>query len=313
MAIFRQKNFSGVNKSLKYIKDHPTLPVSATALGISAANLSTNTKRQKEAKELSQKQLDLMGKQMEAITANTKAINDSIKSSREVSNAFREGIKHPEEEKKPKRRKLFRKMFSLRSNVIAGAQIGGSIGGLGTLSNAFTKKVEGKYPRYKQLTGLEKKAGLVAAGTIIGAMLGALVGSISELDKRNSRKDVNKRLLPDVISNLKKDNFKEGIDFTRDPKTADRLKTRVCIAVSRNSGDLRILINTNADPKLKNLTDRVVKNIPNSSVDLKTASNKFNDITISTISDNSSDAGLVSGIAYQFIHSGFPVYLVEVG
>lgn len=312
MAVFRQKNF-GKGDLIGYLKKHPTLPIGTAALAVSTANLSTNTKRQREARDLSEKQLKLLEKQTEAISANTKAINDSIISSREVSNAFREGIPKRIEDTPKKRKKLFKKFFSVKSDIIAGAQIGGSLGGLSTLSNTFTKKLDTKVPKYKDLSGWEKKTGLVVAGTIVGGLLGALVGSIGELDKRISRRDINKRLLPEVISRLKKDNLKEGRDFTRDPKIADRLKTRVCIAVSRNSGDLRILINTNADPKLKNITDRIVKNIPNSNVDLKTASNKFNDITISTISDNSSDAGLISGIAYQFIHSGFPVYLVEVG
>jgi hypothetical protein len=83
--------------------------------------------------------------------------------------------------------------------------------------------------------------------------------------------------------------------------------------MSRVSDDLRILINTVSDSKLKRTTDEVINRIPNVSVVNKKMTDKFNDITISTISDSSADASLVTGIAEHFIHSSYPVYLVEVG
>lgn len=323
MIYFKPKNFSK-GSGLKYLKDHPTLPISAAALGISVANLGTNSKRQREAREIADRQTELMNKQINTMSANTKAIKDFINSNREVSNTFREGFQYQQKQepnkKKKKRFLLFSspesKQFSVKSSTIAGAQLGFAIGGLGSVPSFLPKELKGKNTlseNYNKITTFQKQAALTAAGTIIGAALGALVGVIGEIDKKGSRGSVKDRLLPDVISNLKKDHFKEGIDFTRDPKTADRLKTRVCIALSKNSGDLRILINTESDPKLKNITSKLVRNIPNSGVDNRTASNKYNEITISTISDSSSDATLVSGIISQFIHNGFPVYIVEVG
>lgn len=326
MITFRQKEFG--KKILNIIKDNPlataSLGVSTASLGIAGANLGINTKRQKEAKDISNKQLDMMKKQMDVIERNTKAVNESIKSQHEITSAFKERQNQrpqSEEPKKVKKLGLFRKkkVFSIKSSALAGAQIGAGVGTLAASSNMLTKKIVKSGPIFKPVQGDPKKVGfeqrmaLVAAGTIIGAALGALVGVIGEIDKKISRKSINDRLMPSIISNLKKDNLREGSDYTRDPNVADRLQTRVCLAVSRNSGDLRVLINTKSDPKLKKITDQIVKNIPNTGVKNTTANNKFNEITISTISDSSADATLVSGIAEQFIHSGFPVYLVEVG
>ena len=112
---------------------------------------------------------------------------------------------------------------------------------------------------------------------------------------------------------LKKDGLVEGKDFTRDPKIANNLKTKVCLAITRNSGDLRLLINTVSDQKLKTITDEVTKRIPNVSAITKNISDKFNEISVTCISDSTTDAGLLAGIAEKFIHSGYPVYLVEVG
>lgn len=323
-AIFRQKEFGKIKEGAEFLKKNPALPISAASLGIAGANLKINTKRQKEAKEIAEKQLDLMNKQMNAISDNTKALKDSINSQKEVSSIYKEDIllRKQKGEKKEDKKSLFRikkgtrKLFSIKSATIAGAQLGLGIGTLSAASNRVADKVGGiiaNKTKFSNLNKFEKRVSLAAAGAIIGAALGALVGSIDELSKKISRTSVNKRLLPEVISNLKKDNLREGIDYTRDPNIADRLKLKVCIAISKYSGNLRILINTKSDSKLKEITNYIIKHIPNTGVETKTANNKFNEITISTISDSSADATLVSGIAEQFIHQGFPVYLVEVG
>ena len=68
-----------------------------------------------------------------------------------------------------------------------------------------------------------------------------------------------------------------------------------------------------SDPRLQGLAKDLVKNIPNKSAVNERTSDKFNDITITTISDSSMDAGLITGVAERFIHSGYPIQLVEVG
>lgn len=202
------------------------------------------------------------------------------------------------------------KKFSLLSSIIGGASTGAAIGTVGASVSGpdFRKKITGQADKTK---GSLIMAG---AGALIGGALGALSYAIKEINLKVNRKiTVNDRLMKTVVENLLKDGFKEGKDFTRDPKIADQLRTRVCIVMSRVSDDLRILINTVSDSKLKMTTDEVIKRIPNVSVVNTKLTDKYNDITISTISDSSADASLVTGIAEHFIHSKYPVYLVEVG
>ena len=204
------------------------------------------------------------------------------------------------------------KDFSFLSNVLTGASLGASAGtiaaGFGGIR--FKKKNE---PQKDQQYGTE------ALGTVlIGAGLGALVGAIcsgadSISKKSNIRSTVNNRLMNKVVDALKSAGLKEGSDFTRDSKESSRLKTKICISISRVDGELRILVNQVSDPKLKELTKDLVKNLPNYSAVTERQSDRFNDIIITTISDSSADAGLVTGIAERFIHSGYPVYLIEVG
>ena len=204
------------------------------------------------------------------------------------------------------------KNFGFLSNVLTGASLGASggtiIAGLGGI-------------RFKKKNGSQKdqQFGTEALGTVlIGAGLGALTAAIcSGVDniskKSNIRSTVNNRLMNRVVDALKSAGLKEGSDFTRDSKESSRLKTKICISISRVDGELRILVNQVSDPKLKDLTKDLVKNLPNYSAVTERQSDRFNDIVITTISDSSADAGLVTGIAERFIHSGYPVYLIEVG
>jgi hypothetical protein len=155
---------------------------------------------------------------------------------------------------------------------------------------------------------------IIGSGTIIGAGLGLLVGLAKETSTKVNRAiTVDNRLMQGVIENLKKTGFKEGVQFTRDPKTANDLKIKVCIVISKNSGNLQLLVNTVADSKLKTVTNGMVKNIPNTATVNSKLSDKYNDITITSISDSSADVGLITGIAEYFIRNKYPVYLVEVG
>ena len=200
------------------------------------------------------------------------------------------------------------KDFSIWTSTLAGAGTGFSAGTLiGRFRNRNSKTEEIRSGKVDEnLFGVY--------GLIVGAALGALAGVIDEQRTRFNRKTtVDARLMDTVVENLKKDNFKEGKDFTRDPKIATQLKTKVCICISRVSGDLRILVNMVSDPKLQGLAKDLVNNIPNKSAVNERTSDKFNDITITTISDSSMDAGLVTGVAERFIHSGYPIQLVEVG
>ena len=203
--------------------------------------------------------------------------------------------------------KFRQKDFSFLGKIIGGATLGSAIA---ATANKFGAKVPITFRgKNIDLSGNS----LVGAGALIGASLGALAGTLVAGSNFASKRTADRRLMSMVVDDLKKTGFKEGQDFTRDPKRANEIKTRVCLVITRNSGDLRILINTVSDPKLKELVDRTTKNIPNMSAMTKKASDKFNEITITTISDTSADVGLVAGLAEKFIRAKYPVYLIEVG
>jgi len=215
--------------------------------------------------------------------------------------------------------KFRQKDFSILSSTITGAGIGGS---LGSFIPRFGKKHDATrvvkkdnkewVETYKEPDMSQTKG--VAIGLIVGAALGALVGTAKEISKRVNRSTtVDKRLLEKVLLDLNHKGYKEGIDYVLDPNKANKMKTKVCIVISKYSDELRLLINTVKDPKLIQLATNVVKNIPNSSNVVTRESDRYNDIIVSTISDSHVDAGLICGIAEKFIHSGFPVYIVEVG
>lgn len=201
------------------------------------------------------------------------------------------------------------KNFGILSDITTGAALGGSAGSIGAL---FRRKGNGSEAGKQEAWRDALKISI--AGTIIGAALGALVGGIKEISTQVNRKNtVDRRLMSKVVEYLKKDGLKEGIDFTKDPKTATSLKTKVCVVISKVSGELRISVNLVSDPKLKTVSDEIIKRLPNIAASTEKMSDKFNDITITSISDASADAGLVVGVVEKFIHSGYPVYLVEVG
>lgn len=203
------------------------------------------------------------------------------------------------------------KNFGILSDITTGAALGGTAAGIGSLfRNKFFKEKDNK----NNESLFRKDLFLTSSGIIIGAALGALVGGIKEISTKINRKNtVDRRLMSKVIEYLKKDGLKEGIDFTKDPKTATSLKTKVCVVISKVSGELRISVNLVSDPKLKTVSDEIIKRLPNIAASTEKISDKFNDITITSISDASADAGLVVGVVEKFIHSGYPVYLVEVG
>lgn len=329
MNNFRIKDIrKGGKNAIEFVKKYPVV-VSAGTLAMSTGNLVTNLSRKKSDRKYQDKQLDAMNRLTNALTEVDKTLKNPIKPN----------LQKPEQKKKSifspfnkffsdsnKMIKFRQKDFSISSDTIKGAQIGAGIGSFGSIMLPKSLKNNIKVPflknrsdlidktRYNNLNPIEKKLGLVAAGTLIGASLGALVGLIKEGSNYISRKrSGSDRLMENLVSILKKSSFNEGKDFTRDPKIANDLRTKVCIVITKVSGDLKLLINTISDQKLKRLTDEIIENLPNFSVINNKVSDRFNEITISSISDGSADAGLIAGICDRFIHSGYPVYLVEVG
>ena len=189
----------------------------------------------------------------------------------------------------------------------AGLTMGTTLAGAGLRINnvpgaaKFVSKSDGPWP-------------VLAAGTIIGAALGALVGTAKEINKYISQAGTDNRLMKGILRGLKSQGYVEGKNFTRDPKTANLLKTKICIAFTRDAADFKILINMEGDPKLKSLSDKIIRKLPSSArARHQQASNKFNDIEIVTMSQAKSNIELITGLTTNFIEGGYPVYLVEVG
>lgn len=225
-----------------------------------------------------------------------------------------------------------------------GATVGGVVGGIGVKSlpkfipgankyNSLRKdmplfeKKNGKLtnqpiidnagdPVYKKDEAgiISQKMAIMGASTLIGAALGALFGAVKDINSKISRLGADNRLMSDVLKELKRKSFKEDIDFTRDPKLANDLKTKVCILITRDAANLKTVINTVNDPKLKKLSDKITRGLTaNAQVRHNQTSNKYNEITISTISNCPSNVKTITELATGFIKAGYPVYLVEVG
>jgi hypothetical protein len=225
--------------------------------------------------------------------------------------------------------KFKRKEFSnyILSNTIKGASIGATIGtGMAGLNlsdnmrgdNWFARTYNSQarnsndrsYP--KQTTN--QKLLIAAAGTLIGAALGAIVGTVKAVTEKTSQHGTDHRLLKDVMKTLSSLGYKEGIDYTRDPETANRLKTRVCLVITRDAANISLLVNMVNDNKLSKDADKILRSLPGKpQIRYSRTTDKYNDITISTISKSGSNADLVTNIVDGFIKAGYPVYLVEVG
>lgn len=346
MKIIRQKEFGSLKEKAKAVGEsvkkfydkNPTAYLTSVTAAASTSNLAMNATRKQQDKEYQGKQIEAMKDLTNALTGVDKTLKKEVvkKNTAEQQPKFRRSIRRlfSENNNDSNMIKFRRKDFSILSDTIRGATIGGSLGvmasplaGLKKLNPIF-RKLEDKYvikePKFDKDGKLEAKQSnnykfakrivIPLAGAVIGAALGALAGSIKELDQYVSRKTtVDKRMMDKIVEDLEKTGFKEGEHFTRDPKTADRIKSPVSIAITKNSGDLRLLVNTVADKKLKDLTSQILKTLPNSSAVTQEERNRYNEISITTISDGSADIGLIAGICEKFIRHKYPVYLVEVG
>lgn len=71
---FRLKDFSKVGKVWKGVKENATVPITATSLVVSSANLATNRSRHDKDREYQDKQLEAMNK----LTDRLGKFNESI-------------------------------------------------------------------------------------------------------------------------------------------------------------------------------------------------------------------------------------------
>lgn len=197
-------------------------------------------------------------------------------------------------------------------NSFKGASIGGALGGLATPFIVKAKNAA-EPSRWEWAKGAAKGA---VGGIIVGAALGTLFGIIkNEATSRNRDNTINNRYLPKVTEMLLNCGFLEDKDFTRDPKTADDLRTRICIMVSRYSTDTRISINCSADFKTQQLIDKMINDLGLSrKVSIKKqGSDRFANIEMLKRTKIDEDVNLIKSISEYLMKKHIPIYLVEVG
>ena len=105
MVTFKKKVFSKRKntKVLKYLVDHPILPLSAASLGIGIANYRTNTKRQKEGVEQHKAQLEALKSLNESVNKNSEALSSVNRALLDNNRAF--VIKNETKENQPSQKK----------------------------------------------------------------------------------------------------------------------------------------------------------------------------------------------------------------
>lgn len=290
----------GAEKALEYFEKHPTLPISAAALGISIGNLHTNKERRAEAEKQSKAQI--------------KAMNELASSMSRVSasfdNAEKRGAVIVKEKEVPNTKKKFRIGFysdiasDIWSGAVKGAVAGNIITGIATAS-AYASGKKGEW-------GVNKAFKALGYSILIGASLGLVLGITKKIAEESSKDQSNARVINIVKNLLKKRNFKEDKDFTRNPKIADLEKTKVTIVVNRENGDLKLALNVISDEKLEKVCNYIISEVPDKTKTTKKESNRYNEILITTMSKGN-DAVVIADIAEKFIRAGYPVYLIEVG
>lgn len=327
-------------------KSTAALALSAAGLGISGANLGVNYKRGKENTEIQEKQLKAIKKLTESLEKVDKSLKDQkIKKSEDKPRkwfifkqknnshtknmAFKgaaiggtlvggalpflpDGFGVRTENKKNSYTKEYRKDQDKGNPTFAEHKTE-----VTKDSKEITYDYTGKNKfamKYNNWNPFFKKALIEVGGIAVGAALGALAGAIMDIsDHINRKTTVNNRLMKNVVDNLKRSGYKEGKDFTRDPKMSNLLKTKVCLVISKSSDEIKLLINMIRDSKLKSISDDIVKNLPTLSTVSEKVTDRYNDLNITTMTSNKGDAVWVTSIAEKFIQNGFPVYLIEVG
>jgi hypothetical protein len=288
-------------EAYKYVQKHPTLPISATALGISVANLSTNAERRKDAEKQNKKQIEAMNKLSESMS----------KVSASFDSAEKRGAVIIKEKDGTKKKRKFRIGYysEMVDDIFGGAAKGLAVGTMinGIALAATHKDKEGTW-------GVKRALKVAGYSVLIGAGLGLVLGVTKKIAEVASRLKTNRRIINVVTKLLKKRGFEEERDFTLDPKTADLEKTKVTILVNKGNGDLKLALNVISDEKLAKVCEKIIRDLPDKSKSTQKESNRFNEIIITTLSGGKgNDAVLISDITEKFIRAGYPVYLIEVG
>lgn len=313
MISFSQKNYGvPINKDqlIKFIKT-PAGLVSTSALGISAINMSSNIFRHHTDLKYQKKQLGAMGR----LTNSLNTVDNSLKNVQK--NTAPSNIENIVQDLSPikvrvnrnNRRRLYkreRRSFSskgndLISNTFTGGGLGAAVGA--TLSKFLPNKFN--------------SACAIGAGTLVGAALGLVYTVVKDISTEYNRASTtDDRLMRNLITSLKNRGLVEGKDFTRDPKRATELRTKASIVISRESGDLKLIINSVSDNRLYRVLNDIVNTVKSKSrgciKSTENLSDRYNDIVVTTI-ENPTNIKLITEIVEGLVKEGYPVYILEVG
>lgn len=309
MKIFREKQFGARTKAVKdALLRNTSNPVALASLGVSSTGLYQMNKSRK-ANEARLKQAD---KQHKADYDQQERLINAL-------TGVERGLKNiPVEQPKPKApqkddswlRIGGKKIFSVReksygaiSNSAAKGALAGSTLGVG-LALQYMKRSQLGSPRAKAMVPL--------VGAALGGLAGSLWGVVKTLDTKISQSLTGHKLIEEVIKNLKRAGFKEGQQWTCDPKKATLMKSKVCVVLSQSADNTGILVNMANDPKLKEISLEITNSLPTGFRQTEKISDRFNEIQISSFPDKT-DATYIFTVLEKFIKRGFPVYLIEVG
>lgn len=289
----------------------PAGVISSLGLGISSYNAIGNRTKRSYDRKFQRQQMRSMDRLTGALGKVDKSLNKSMSHGVEKDEGgFIDSINIF----KPKGKKF----SDIRSKIVTGAGLGAGIGSVASQIPGVRDFAKGIIFKGRKAPVGDDKSDptgviMVGAGTLIGASLGLLLGGIQYAGKKlNQKFTTDNRNMSEIVSDLKRSGFREGKDFTRDPKRSSELQTKVCLVVSNVSGELNLAINTVADPKLDQVTKELLRaNQGMKVIPGKKMTDKFNDITITSM--DSKNYRLVSKVCSHYIRNKYPVYLVEVG
>jgi hypothetical protein len=309
MKIFREKQFGAKTKTVKdALLRNSSNPVALASLGVSSTGLYQMNKSRK-ANEARLKQAD----------KQHKADFDQQERLIRALTGVEKGLKNiPTEQSKPAitaqkddswLRIGGKKIFSIReksygtitNSALKGATAGGT---LGTLALQYMNRAQVGTARAKAMVPL--------VGAALGGLAGSLWGLTKTLDTKISQSGTGHKLIEEVVKNLKRAGFKEGQQWTLDPKKASLMKSKVCVVLSQSADNTGILINMANDQKLKEISEEITNTLPTGFRETEKMSDRFNEIQISSFPDKT-DATYIFMVLEKFIKRGFPVYLIEVG
>lgn len=308
MKIFREKQFGArINKVKDALLRNTSNPVALASLGISSTGLYQMNKSRK-ANEARLEQADKQHKvdfdQQERLIKALTGVERGLKN-----------IPAEQPKTTPKKDDSWlriggKKIFSIReksygaitNSAWRGAAAGGTLGAGLAL----------QYMSRAQIGSNRAKAMVPLVGAALGGLAGSLWGVVKTLDTKISQSRTGHKLISEIIKNLKRAGYREGQQWTLDPKKATLMKSKVCVVVSQSADNTGILINMANDQKLKEISLEITNSLPTGFRETEKISDRFNEVQISSFPDKT-DATYIFMILEKFIKNGFPVYLIEVG